>query len=118
MTYQITSTEKLRVVTRRDLPFPIAAVQAAHAAVDFQHEHRAEALCWHKTSNYLAVLTAENEESLIGLITKAEIHGIKYTVFREPDLDNRITAVAFNPCNNARKLLSSCPLLTTDLVTF
>lgn len=99
------------MVTRRDLSIPYQAVQSAHAAIDFQHEHPVEAKEWQSSSNYLAVLTVEDEQHLIKLITKAILLGIKHTVFREPDIDNQITAVAFEPSEQAKKLTSSCPLL-------
>lgn len=86
-------------------------MQSAHAAIDFQYEHTDEASQWQTKSNYLALLTVPNEESLYKLISKAENSGIKFTVFREPDLNNEITAVAFEPSDSARKLTSSCPLL-------
>lgn len=90
-------------------------MQSAHAAIDFQHEFPVEAKQWQTSSNYLAVLTVEDEESLIKLITKAILLGIKHTVFREPDIDNQITAVAFEPSEQAKKLTSSCPLLGKEL---
>lgn len=109
------NNQKLRVVTRRDLSIPYQAVQSAHAAIDFQHEHPVEAKEWQTSSNYLAVLTVEDEQQLIKLITKAILLGIKHTVFREPDIDNQITAVAFEPSEQAKKLTSSCPLLGKEL---
>lgn len=108
---QISSNEKLRVVSRRDLNISIQAVQSAHAAIDFQHQYPFESTEWHKKSNYLAFLTVSNEEELIKLTTKAILLGIKHTIFREPDIGNQITAVAFEPSDAARKLTSSCPLL-------
>jgi hypothetical protein len=41
--------------------------------------------------------------------------GIKFTLFCEPDLNNEITAVAFEPSDKARKLTSSCPLLGKEM---
>jgi hypothetical protein len=41
--------------------------------------------------------------------------GIKHTVFREPDINNQITAIAFEATDAARKLTSSCPLLGKEL---
>lgn len=90
-------------------------MQSAHAAIDFQHDFPVEAKQWQTTSNYLAVLTVEDEAQLIKLITKAILLGVKHTVFREPDIDNQITAVAFEPSEQARKLTSSCPLLGKEL---
>lgn len=112
---QISSTEKLRVVTRRDLPLRTQAVQSGHAAIDFQHHHPIEATEWQTKSNHLAFLTTENEAELIKLISKAILTGIKHTIFREPDINNEITAVAFEPSEAARKLTSSCPLLGKEL---
>ena len=109
------NNQKLRVVTRRDLSIGYQATQSTHAAIDFQHEFPVEASEWQKNSNYLAVLTVEDESQLIKLITKAILLGIKHTVFREPDIDNQITAVAFEPSEQARKLTSSCPLLGKEL---
>jgi hypothetical protein len=86
-------------------------VQSAHAAIDFQHAHPKEATDWQTKSNYLALLTVANEEELYKLIDKATIRGIKYTIFREPDINNEITAIAFEPCDASRRLTSGCPLL-------
>lgn len=110
------NNQKLRVVTRRDLSLSYQAVQSGHAAIDFQHEHSVEAREWQKQSNYLAFLTVANEEQLIKLISKAILMGIKHTVFREPDIGNQITAVAFEPTDAAKKLTSSCPLLGKELM--
>ena len=41
--------------------------------------------------------------------------GIKHTVFREPDINNEITAIAFEPSDSARKLTSSCALLGKEV---
>lgn len=103
--------EKLRVVTRRDLSLPTQAVQSAHAAIDFQHAHPLEASEWQTKSNYLALLTVANEEELYRLSEKAETRGIKYTIFREPDINNEITAIAFEPSDASKRITSGCPLL-------
>lgn len=110
--------QKLRVVSRRDLPIAYQAVQSGHAAIDFQHQHPVIASEWQKKSNYLAFLTVSNEAELIKLISKAILTGIKHTVFREPDIDNQITAVAFEPTEAAQRLTSSCPLLGKELTNY
>ncbi len=86
-------------------------MQSAHAAIDFQHAHPIEATDWQTNSNYLALLTVANEEELYKLIDKATFKGIKYTIFREPDINNEITAIAFEPSDASRRLTSGCPLL-------
>ncbi len=109
------NNQKLRVVTRRDLKYGVSATQACHAAIDFQHQFQTEAKQWQTKSNYLALLTVSDEEALVKLINKAEMSGIKFTLFCEPDLNNEITAVAFEPSDKARKLTSSCPLLGKEM---
>lgn len=108
---------KLRIVTRRDLPFGDRATQSSHAAIDFTQQFPSETNEWHKESNYLALLTVADEPELIKLIHKAESLNIKHSVFREPDLDNQITAVAFEPSDEAKRITSSCPLLGKELIT-
>ena len=104
------------MVSRRDLSIAQQAVQSGHAAIDFQYQHPTEAGKWQKESNYLVFLTVADESELIKLISKAILSGIKHTVFREPDIDNQITAVAFEPTEASKKLTSSCPLLGKELV--
>lgn len=93
----------------------VASTQATHAAIDFQYEHPEIAQKWQRHSNYLALLTTENEETLTALIVKATMRGIKHTIFREPDRDNQITAVAFEPSIEAQKLTSSLPLFGKEV---
>jgi peptidyl-tRNA hydrolase len=97
------------------LPIGVACTQAAHAAIDFQHENVAESLEWHKSSNYLAILTVKDEQELIDLMVKVSLRGIKYTIFREPDLENQITAVALEATNASKKVTSSLPLLGKEV---
>ena len=91
-------------------------MQSAHAAIDFQHEYPVESKEWQSKSNYLALLTVSDELELNKLIEKAKIRNIKFTVFREPDIQNQITAIAFEPSDNSRKLTSSCRLLGKEVV--
>ena len=102
--------QKLTSVTRRDIPVGYQAVQSSHSIADFILQHPQIAKSWHK-SNYLVSLTVKNEEELIKLIQKAELKGITYTLFREPDIGNQITSVTFEPSEQTRKLVSSLPLL-------
>lgn len=92
-----------------------AAVQAGHAAIDYQHQFPADAKNWHTNSNYLAYLTVKDEEELIDLVTKASLRGIRFSIFREPDINNQITAVAFEPSPASRRLTSSLPLFGKEV---
>lgn len=105
-----TQVEKLRVVVRKDLHPSYQAVQAAHAGIQFQHEYPEIAKHWHETSNYLVNLSANDEDHLNRLIDKAYSKDIKVSIFREPDIDNQITAVAFEPSDESRRMLSHLDL--------
>ena len=108
---QITDTTKLVVVTRRDLQVGYQAVQSGHAAIGFVLQYLDIAKDWHTISNYLAFLTTSDEEALEELVRKAEQRGIKHSLFFEPDIDNQLTAVAFEPSDLTRRLTSNCSLL-------
>ena len=103
------------VVTRRDLPLSYQAVQAAHAAIDFQHQYPEVAKNWHQNSNYLIFLTVADEDELKKLILKGAERGLKLTPFREPDINNELTAIAFQPSDATRKMTSSLPLMGKEV---
>ena len=99
------------VVTRSDLSPAQQAVQSAHAAIDFCFEHPSRAGPWQKESNYLVLLSLNNEEQLKLLIRNCERLDLRHTVFREPDIGNLITAVAIEPSEKTQKLVSRIPLM-------
>ena len=107
---QINETSKLYVVSRADLSFGAQSVQGMHSGIQFQHEHPEIAKEWHDKSKYLVHLSARDEHHLQDLIFKAEHKNIKYSIFREPDIGNEITAVAFEPSDKSKRMLSSLPL--------
>lgn len=86
------------------------AVQAGHAAIDFQHRFPEVSKKWWADSNYLVYLAVKNEQSLELLLQKAESKAILHTAFREPDLNNSLTAIALEPCDLTRRMVSSLPL--------
>lgn len=87
------------------------AVQSAHAAINFIFEHPGRAGPWFHNSNYLVLLELKNEKQLKLLVEKCEYLQLVHTVFREPDIDNQITAVAIEPSPLTQKLVSRIPLL-------
>lgn len=112
---QIKNDSKLRVITRRDLALPTQAVQSGHAGIQFQHEHPELAKIWYHNSNYLIFLSVENEDELKKFINKANSNNIKLSIFREPDLNNEITAIALEPCDWSRRHTSGFPLMRTEV---
>lgn len=107
--------QKLIVITRRDLSPGSQAVQAAHAAIEFQHEYFKIAKQWNSESKYLIFLSVQDEQSLLTLLEKIQKHGLKCSVFREPDINNEITAIAVEPSEKSRKLCSNLPLALKGL---
>lgn len=86
-------------------------MQSAHAAINFTFEHPSRAGPWFKESNYLVQLEVKNENQLRLLIRKCQQLDLAYTVFREPDIGNQITAIAIEPSPITQKLVSKIPLL-------
>jgi hypothetical protein len=99
------------VVTRCDLSPGYRAVQSTHAAINFIFEHPSRAGPWFRDSNYLVQLEVDSEDNLRELIYKAEKLRIRYTVFREPDIGNQITAIALEPSAETLKLVKKISLL-------
>ena len=102
--------KKFRIITRRDLKSGKAAAQIVHAARQFQEEHPETERQWFKNSNYVAILTAKDENELNRLIEKAQILDVKYSKFEEPDLDYSLTAIALEPGNGAKRICSKLKL--------
>ena len=109
----MTQIYKLTTVTRRDLTLGYQAIQSTHAAIQFIFEHPEVAQLWFKDP-YLAQLSVENEHDLKVLIAKLKKYNIKYSVFREPDIDNQITAIAIEPSDQTRKIVSNLPLMLKE----
>ena len=107
--------DKLYLVTRADLSAGYQITQTVHAAADFAFAHPAAAARWHDVSNSLIVLAVPDQDGLHALLVKARAKGVTFTVFREPDLADELTAVAFTPSPATRRLLSNVPLAGTRL---
>jgi peptidyl-tRNA hydrolase len=104
------------VISRIDLPIGVQGLQSGHAAIDFQHEHPEVAKDWNQNSNYLIFLSAKDESHLEQLLQKAEFKGLRTTSFREPDLDNQLTAIALEPSPTTKRLVSSLPLFGKEVL--
>ena len=85
-------------------------MQACHALQQFCFEHHEIGREHLERSNYLALLSVENEEKLFEFIKMVSSRGIRHSEFREPDLDGALTAVALEPGKESRRLCSNFPL--------
>jgi len=102
------------VISRRDLLPGLQAVQSSHAAIQFVFDHPVISKKWFTISNYLIFLSVKTEPDLLALVEKFKQHGLVYSTFHEPDLDNALTAVTVEPSDNARKIVSGLPLLLKE----
>lgn len=72
-------------------------MQSCHALREFVQDHPEIDRAWYDTSNYLALLSVPTERDLDALIKKASAKGVRFSVFREPDIGNEITAIVLEP---------------------
>lgn len=93
----------------------LQAAQVAHAAFAFYDEHRAIARQWFEESNYLIILSVENEAELHTVADRAHDAYLPVTRFREPDLGDELTAIAIAPSPVTEALLSCLPLALRDV---
>lgn len=107
--------DKLYLVTHADLSAGYQTAQTAHVVAEFIMQQPKTAQKWHEVSNSVIVLETENAESLHDLKTSAENQGITVVIFREPDLGDEITALAFEPGEKTREFLTHLPCAGRNL---
>lgn len=109
---------KIRIIVRRDLSPGDQATQASHAAFQYSQEFPVPCADWFKKSNYIALLSVKDEQSLDMLRAVLERNGCAVSAVREPDLGNALTALAIGPSAEARRLTARLPLaFKEDLAT-
>jgi peptidyl-tRNA hydrolase len=97
-------------VVRKDLEPGLQMAQSCHVVFSFSQEHPNETKTWMNNSNYIAVLNSPDENDLQRLIEQADAHNIRFSIFREPDIGDQITAIALEPGQKSKKLCSKLPL--------
>lgn len=107
--------DKLFVVTRRDMSPGYQAVQSCHAIRQFTAEHPERDSEWYSMSNYIALLSVADEVELMRLVVSAKDHGLRWSTFREPDVDGQITAIALEPHPKTVELCRGLPLALKEL---
>lgn len=85
--------EFLTTIVREDLKPGYKVAQSVHAVADFAVKFEHEFKQWQMGSNYLCCLEA-SEFKMNLIIDKLNSLGIKYLIFREPDIGDQITAIA------------------------
>ena len=105
---------KMRIVVDRNLPPGAVVAQALHALVEFGQEHPETVATWHQLSNSVVAMGASSTQ-LEELIERCKKKHVRYSVFREPDLEDRLTAVAVEPTRDGKRVTSNYPLALRDL---
>lgn len=103
------------LVTHGNLSAGYQVAQVAHVVAEYVLNRPESAKTWHHLSNSLIVLEAKDAEALSELQEKAKSRSIDVQEFREPDLGDEITALAFAPGKATKKLLSNLPLAGKNL---
>lgn len=95
------------VIVRNDLSFPQKCVQASHVVIEAFKD-----VIYESKHPHLIILTAKNEENLKYIYNNLAKKSLHCFIWREPDLNNEITAIA-SPIvyGEERKLFSNFPLL-------
>jgi hypothetical protein len=57
----------------------------------------------------------QDEASLVALSEKLTSKNIKHELFREPDVDNQLTAISIEPSDAARRACSNIPLAMKNM---
>jgi len=105
---------KMYVVVRSDLSAGMQIAQSCHALRLFADEHPESDRTWYEQSNNLVVLSVSSKEDLAKLAYDMTNLGIEVSSFREPDLQNDLTAIAIEPAGGRH--LSKLPLAMKDVL--
>ena len=85
----------LVTIVRNDITNGQQLAQSIHAASEFAHKFPNQFNDWMTNSQYVVSLSADNEQHLKEVLTKLEWFGAHVVTFREPDMDNQLTSIAF-----------------------
>ena len=109
---QINNKSKFYLITRKDLSVGEQLAQTNHALAQFAYENPLQFREWVEKSNYIVILSAENESQLEEIKQKLINRGITFSQFTEPDYDNELTSITISPehSDEIGRLFSSLPL--------
>ncbi len=96
---------KLYIVVRNDLSPGAQMAQSVHAFREFVENHPETEENWYRTSNTIVILGADDEKHLKRLMRRGTNIGLRASAFFEPDFDNELTAVVFEPGEKTSEFL-------------
>ncbi|MCI0701446.1 MAG: peptidyl-tRNA hydrolase [Planctomycetia bacterium] len=97
------------------MPATQIAVQSAHAAIEAAHQFLPE----DHPHPHLVLCRVSSERDLLAVADRLDRAGIRFTLFREPDRNDEVTALATEPLGPDRRgVLARYPCLTrSDLLS-
>lgn len=96
-------------ITRKDLDMSYAAVQAGHALYESASEFYNNKINKHP---HFVLCQVKNENKLLYWISKLESENIQFVIWKEPDLNNQITAISTEILTNDKiKIFKKLKLL-------
>jgi len=111
----VEADRRLYIVVRNDLIPGLQISQSVHAKDEFTKEHPEVERRWANTSNTIIILSGTTNQ-LYSAISQALVKNVKFSSFKEPDLNYEVTAVAFEPSLATVELVKGLPLALKDLV--
>ena len=111
---QIKLGDKLYIVARKDMLPGGTLAQSCHASFQFALDYPEITSQWMQQSNYICILEALDEAALHALIAEATKQEIKFSIFREPDMGDQITAITFAPGIESKKLCAKLKLALSN----
>lgn len=99
---------RLYILIREDLSNAQKAVQAGHAIAQWmiEHHHKHE---WHNGT--LIYLTVPDEQVLTEWFEVAQIKQLPCSCFREPDMNDQMTAIAILADEKSKKMFAKLPMM-------
>lgn len=85
--------ERIYTITRKDISISQKAVQSMHAGMQYMIDHNPH-LDFKWNNGSIICLELGTEKALRRWMRKLESQDIKFSIFREPDMNNEITAIA------------------------
>lgn len=71
---------------------------------------------WYTKSNYLCLLSVKDEQALLFLTQKLEHDNVKFSIFKEPDIGNQITAIAVEPGIKSKRICCRLSLALSEKI--
>jgi hypothetical protein len=94
--------DKLYIVVREDLTPGQKACMAVHAMREYTQKFPANDAAWYRDSNFVCLLEAERSD--VEHYLPHPRPDVPVAVYREPDLGDKIVAVALGPGEIAQKI--------------